>query len=99
MLEQMVLRLGHRPIPVERPTPAQLRSADMLLVETAAPQGVSLARTARAANPSLAIVRASVESSAPGFENGFADSLVKPFGKEDLAEAIEHALGRERVAG
>lgn len=53
----MVARLGYEPVAIDsRPTPAQLRSVDALLIEPASPIGVELARTARAASPALAIV-------------------------------------------
>jgi len=39
-----------------RPTPAVLRSADALLIEPTMPGALALARTARVANPALAIL-------------------------------------------
>lgn len=59
MLARMVARLGYRPMVVEPaagPTPAQLRSADVLLIEPASPHALALAHTARAANPAMAII-------------------------------------------
>lgn len=38
------------------PTPARLRSADVLLIEPTSPGGLTLVRTARAANPTLTVV-------------------------------------------
>src|ERR1700677_2927248 len=48
LLERMIARLGHEPFLVRAPTPAQLRSADILVVEPAAPAGAALTRAARA---------------------------------------------------
>jgi len=98
MLERMVDSLGHEPMVVvsgTAPTPARLRSADVLLVEPTAPAGVSLARTARAANPSLAIVCASVAAPAEQLaelDPNLAGSLAKPFSIEQLGAALEQAL-------
>jgi DNA-binding NtrC family response regulator len=92
LLERMVARLGHEPVLVRAPTPAQLRSADVLLVEPAAPAGTALTRAAHVANPTLPIICASV--TAPPSEPGgvvFSASLVKPFTLEQLADAIERA--------
>jgi DNA-binding NtrC family response regulator len=91
LLERMVARLGHEPVLVRAPTPAQLRSADVLLVEPAAPAGTALTRAAHVANPTLPIICASVTAapSEPGVV--FSASLVKPFTLEQLADAIERA--------
>jgi DNA-binding response OmpR family regulator len=95
MLERMVDRLGHKAIVSHTPTPAQLRSVDVMLLEPAAEGGARLARTARAANPPLPIICASV--AAPPVElaalgNGFAGALVKPFTAAQLDAEIRRAL-------
>jgi CheY-like chemotaxis protein len=97
LLGRMVSSLGHEPVVVEgaSPTPARLRSADVLLVEPAAPAGASLARTARAANPAVAIVCAGAP--APGAElpqlhPNLIASLAKPFTIEQLDAALQRAL-------
>jgi CheY-like chemotaxis protein len=97
LLERMVARLGHLPIVVATPTPAKLRSVDVLIVETVVPSGAMLAKLARAANPSLPIVCASV--AAPPVELGergigFAAVLVKPFTAEQLAHVVRRVLPR-----
>jgi CheY-like chemotaxis protein len=94
LLERMVTRLGHEPVLVRAPTPAQLRSADLLLVEPAAPAGAALTRAAHAANPTLPLICASVTAPPPELaELGvvFAAALVKPFTLGQLAGAIEQA--------
>jgi len=95
LLERMVTRLGHKPVLVRAPTPAQLRSADILVVEPAAPAGAALTRAAHAANPTLPIICASV--TAPPLELEelgvvFAATVVKPFTAEQLGATIEQAL-------
>jgi DNA-binding NtrC family response regulator len=95
MLECMVARLGYEPIAARCPAAEQLASADVLLVEMAAPLGVTFAQAAQLANPSLAIVCASVtgpptELDELGVE--LAAFLVKPFTSAQLAVAIHQAL-------
>ncbi len=95
MLVRMVPRLGHEPILVRAPTPAQWRSADILVIEPAAPAGAALIRAAHAANPTLPIICASVI--APPHELAelrvvFAATLVKPFTAEQLGVTVEQAL-------
>jgi hypothetical protein len=95
MLKRMVTRLGHEPVFVRVPTPEQLVSADVLMVEPAAPTGAVLAQAACIVNPRLPLICASVTGPPPeltelGVE--FAASLVKPFTAEQLNAAIEEAL-------
>lgn len=94
LLERMIARAGDMPIVVQDPTPAKLRSADVLVVETAAPHGATLAQLARAASPSLPIVCASV--TVPSRELAeivdFAAVLVKPYTAEQLIGAVDGAL-------
>jgi CheY-like chemotaxis protein len=95
MLQRMVTRLGHEPILVKIPAPAQLQSADLLMVEPAAPTGAVLAQAACIVNPALPIVCASVTAPAPELEElgvSFAAAVVKPFTAEQLGAAIEQAL-------
>jgi CheY-like chemotaxis protein len=95
MLKRMVIRLGHDPILVKVPAPAQLQSADLLMVEPAAPTGAALARAACIVNPKLPLVCASVTAPPPELEElgvVFAAALVKPFTAEQLGTAIERAL-------
>lgn len=91
LLERMVARQGDRPMLPDKPTPAQLRSLDVLLVEPAAPAGAMLAQLARAANPSLAIVCESVTAPSPELAQlvDFAAVLIKPFTAQQLERAIE----------
>jgi len=91
----MVTRLGHEPIVVRVPVPQQLRCADVLVVEPAAPVGAVLAQAMCMVNPSLPIICASITGPPPELaELGvvFAASLVKPFTLEQLGTAIEEAL-------
>ena len=68
LLERMVARMGDWPIAEDAPTPAQLRSIDALLVEPQSPRAGKLVQLARAANPSLSIVCASVAAPAATME-------------------------------
>ncbi len=95
MLERMVARLGYAPIAARTPVAEQLVSANVLLVEMAAPLGVTFAQAAQFANPSLTIVCASVagppaELDELGIE--LAAYLVKPFTSTQLDVAIRRAL-------
>ena len=95
MLERMVARLGYEPIAARTPVASQLASADVLLVEMAAPLGVTFAQAAQFADPPLAIVCASVtgppaELDELGLE--LAAYLVKPFTSTQLDVAIRRAL-------
>jgi len=91
----MVTRLGHEPVFVRVPAPEQLQSADLLVVEPAAPTGAVLAQAACIVNPALPLICASVTGPPPeltelGIE--FAAALVKPFTAEQLGGAIDQAL-------
>jgi hypothetical protein len=80
---------------VRVPAPQQLQSADILVVEPAAPTGAVLAQAACIVNPLLPLICASVTASPPELaELGvvFAAALVKPFTAEQLGVAIEEAL-------
>jgi hypothetical protein len=94
LLERMIARAGDMPIVVETPTPAKLRSAEVLVVETAAPHGAMLAQLARAASPSLPIVCASVTAPSPELAGivDFAAVLVKPYTAEQLLGAVNQVL-------
>lgn len=98
----MVARLGHEPVAVRVPSPEQLMSADVFLLEPAALIGVTMAQAASIVNPSLPLVCASVaEPPAELAELGvmFSASLVKPFTSEQLSDAIERALRAGDRAG
>jgi hypothetical protein len=95
LLVRMLSRLGHEPIVVTVPAPGQLLSADVLVVEPAAPIGAVLAQAAGLVNPSLPLICASV--AAPPSELAelgvvFAASLAKPFTAEELHAAIGRSL-------
>jgi DNA-binding NtrC family response regulator len=95
LLERMVARLGHEPIAVRAPTPQQLTSADVFVVEPAAPIGGVLAQAAHLIDPSLPLICASVtapdaELAELGIE--FVATLIKPFTLEQCGAAIERAL-------
>ena len=95
LLERMVTRLGHEPIIAGAPAPEQLRSADVLVVEPAAPTGAVLAQAACIVHPTLPIICASVTSPPRELaELGvvFAATVVKPFTSEPLGTAIEEVL-------
>jgi DNA-binding NtrC family response regulator len=94
LLERMIARAGDEPIVADEPTPAKLRSVDVLVVETAAPRGAMLARLAHVANPSLPIVCASVTALSRELAElvDFEAVLVKPYTAEQLAVAIDQAL-------
>jgi DNA-binding NtrC family response regulator len=96
ILVRMVTRRGYEPVAAGvPPTPAQLRSADVLLVESTAPAGRALARTARAANPTIAIIS---EGATPFPERidrrgaGPTSHLVKPFTIDQLGVALRQAI-------
>jgi CheY-like chemotaxis protein len=95
LLERMVARLGHEPISATIPGPDQLTSADLFILEPAAPIGAVFAQAASLAVPELPLICASV--AAPPQELAdldvqFAASLVKPYTLEQLRVAIEQAL-------
>jgi CheY-like chemotaxis protein len=95
MLERMVARLGHEPVAVRVPGPQELASADVFVLEPAAPIGVTMAQAASVIDPSLPLICASIaEPPAELAELAvvFAATLVKPFTSEQLSEAIERAL-------
>jgi hypothetical protein len=97
MLVRMVARLGYEPVAVEsHPTPAQLRSADALLIEPASPAAITLARTARAANPAVAIIgEGALALRQRDSWNGAAAPVVhlaKPFTIEQLDAALQQGF-------
>jgi DNA-binding response OmpR family regulator len=94
LLERMIARAGDKSMVVDAPTPAKLRSADVLIVDTAAPHGAMLAQLARAASPSLPIVCASVAPPSRELAEvvGFGAVLVKPYTAEQLQAAIDQVL-------
>jgi DNA-binding NtrC family response regulator len=95
LLERMVTRLGHEPIAVRTPTPQQLTSADVFMVEPAAPIGAVLAQAAHLIDPSLPLICVSVAAAPPELADlgiVFTDTLVKPFTIEQLCVAIDRAL-------
>jgi CheY-like chemotaxis protein len=100
LLERIVSRLGHEPIATRAPSPQQLTSADVFVLEPAAPIGAVLAQAAHLIDSSLPLVCVSVTAPAPELaELGvvFAATLVKPFTAEQLAAAIEQALRAPRA--
>lgn len=100
LLERMLLRLGHEPIAVVVPAPELLTSADVLLVEPAAPVGAALAQAANIVNPSLPLICASVTSPPSELSKlgiDFAATLVKPFTSQQLRGAIDQALSSRHV--
>jgi CheY-like chemotaxis protein len=104
MLVRMVAGLGYEAVAVsEPPTPAQLRAVDVLLLEPASPTAAALARTALAANPSLAILG---EGATPSPQDSdwsdasLVGQLAKPFTSEQLDAALQQALAhRDQLAG
>ncbi len=100
LLERMVVRLGHEPVAVRAPTPQQLTSADVFVLEPADPIGAVLAQAAHLIDPTLPLICASV--TAPPSELAelgisFTATLVKPFTLEQLGAAIERALRLRRT--
>jgi hypothetical protein len=73
-----------------------LRSADVLLVEPASPAGLTLAHTARAANPTLAIIGEGAV--APRREDLWKETvapvghLAKPFTSDRLNAALQQGF-------
>jgi hypothetical protein len=95
MLERMVSRLGHEPVAVRVPGPEDLQSADVFVLEPAAPIGATMAQAASLIDPSLPLICVSVAGPPTELaELGvvFTASLVKPFTVEQLSGAIERAL-------
>jgi hypothetical protein len=110
MLARMVARLGYEPIAIDvqpigaRPTPAQLRGADALLIEPASPAALALARTARAANPALAIIGEGAVVSpqqARAWDRTAAPTghLAKPFTIEQLDAALQQGFAHRDGMG
>ena len=95
-LVRIVAHLGYEPMVVDSPpTPAKLRSADALLVEPTSPAQIALTRTARAANPALAIISAGPVALPEGmgrYGDGPIVRLAKPFTIEQLDGALRRAL-------
>jgi DNA-binding NtrC family response regulator len=98
LLERMVTRLGHEAVIVGVPAPEQLRSADVLVVEPAAPVGAVLAQAASVAAPALPIICASVTAPPCELSVEFVAALVKPFTAEQLSAAIDQALSTRQAA-
>jgi CheY-like chemotaxis protein len=95
LLERMVERLGHEPIAARTPTPEQLTSVDVFIVEPAAPIGAVLAQAAHMIDPRLPLICASVTAPPPelaGLGVVFAATLIKPFTLQQLHTAIERAF-------
>jgi DNA-binding NtrC family response regulator len=95
LLERMVTHLGHEPIAVRVPAPQHLTSADVLVIEPAAPISAVLAQAIHIISPSLPLICVSVTVPPPELaELGvtFIASLVKPFTIEQLGAAIDEAL-------
>jgi CheY-like chemotaxis protein len=95
LLVRMVAQLGYEPVAVDvdsPPTPARLRSADVLLVEPTTPAARRLARTACAANPSVAILSQGAPEGLERLGLTPAAHLAKPFTVEQLDVALRHAL-------
>ncbi len=97
LLVRMVERLGHESLAPRVAAPRDLRSADLFVLEPAAPLGTALAQAARLLAPSLPLICASVQAPPPGLlASGvvFEACLVKPFTLEQLGGAIDQALCR-----
>jgi DNA-binding NtrC family response regulator len=95
MSGRMVARLGYEPVIADLSAQEQLASADVLLLEPAAPLGITLAQAAHFADPPVPIVCASVMGPPAAFaELGIelADALQKPYSSEQLDTAIKRAL-------
>jgi DNA-binding NtrC family response regulator len=100
LLERMVTRLGHEPIAARSPTPQQLTSADVFILEPAAPIGAVLAQAAHLIDPTLPLICASVTAPPPELAElgiSFTATLVKPFTLQQLGGAIELALRARRA--
>lgn len=100
MLERMIERLGHEPLASRSPTPRQLTSADVFILEPAAPISAVLAQAAHLIDPTLPLVCASVTAPPPELAElgiSFVATLVKPFTQRQLGAAIELALRARRA--
>ncbi len=98
----MIARLGHEPITVKRLMPDQLTSADVLLVEPAAPLGAVLAQATHLATPSLPIICSSIakpSTELAELDIQFSAVLVKPYAGKQLSVAIERALATRTARG
>jgi hypothetical protein len=103
MLKRTVARLGHEVLTAgPPPTPAQLRSVIVLLLEPAGPPGVSLARTACAANPAVAIVCAGIAAPLEDLaqlEPNLAAIVGRSLRIEQLDGALRRALSHSNSLG
>jgi DNA-binding NtrC family response regulator len=100
LLERMTTRLGHEPIAVRAPTPQQLTSADVFILEPAAPICAVLAQAAHLIDPTLPLICASVIAPPPELAElgiSFTATLVKPFTLEQFAAALDRALRTRRT--
>lgn len=101
LLERMVARLGHEPMSMRIPTPEDLTSGDVFILEPTDHVAAAFAQSASLAAPSLPLICASVAAPAEvlaelGVE--FVACIVKPFTLDQLDGAIRQALavGRAR---
>ncbi|HEY8304737.1 MAG TPA: hypothetical protein VIG42_09145 [Solirubrobacteraceae bacterium] len=97
LLARMVIDLGHEALVLEVPAPEWFLSADVFLVEPAAPVGAVLAKAAQLIRPDLPIVFVSVEPP-PQLDVESAAYVMKPFTAIQLGDAINRALSRHRRA-
>jgi hypothetical protein len=91
----MVTDLGHEALVMDMPTPERFLTADMFLVEPAAPIGAVLAKAAHLIRPGLPIVFVSVEPP-PELDIEPAGHVMKPFTSTQLSDAIDRALRASR---
>ena len=93
LIARMVGHLGHQPIMLDEPAAVvELRALDALIVETAGPHRLAVARTLREREPELPMVIASIEPASK--ETRALDPvahLEKPFRISDLEVALELA--------
>lgn len=87
LLQRLVARLGHEPLPEER-----LAEADALIFDPSSPRSVTLARHARRDRPRTALVAVSSVPVALAGLPGQVERLTQPFKPADLERALTLAL-------
>jgi DNA-binding NtrC family response regulator len=91
LLRHVIERHGYEPV-IE---PNGMKDLAAIVVEPSDVLSVELAQAARAVNPELPIVCASIEPPTPGSRRlGPAAHVVKPFTLSEFDDALESALGR-----
>jgi len=94
LIATIVGGLGHEPLPLDPETATEVPDADLVLVAPELPRARRLVALIRARSPGVPVVAVTggPEELASLTELGPVFPLAKPFGLDELREAITHAL-------